>query len=175
MHATIVYMTRNRSDWKYPVDENDVFADNQEKFYDGVEERKGDDFLEDVDTVLSNLGEAVVGRGTEKDGDRDVIWADIDVSKTDHMFKEPFNRFRSAVMKLAEMSIDMFTSDSDYKVYSALREIREAYDDDGMYILDTRGYAKPMGEWLRDIKRDAKREEQSVIRFYAHASYDGNQ
>jgi len=175
MHATIVQLTRNKHDWQYPVDENDVFADNQEKFYDGVEERKGDGFKEDVDSLCASLGEAIVGRGTEKDEDRDVTWIDVDTSKTDHLFKEPFNRFRAAVTKLSEMDIGMFTADSDYRVYSALREIREAYDDDGLHILDTRGYAKPMGEWLRDIKRDAKREGQGVIRFYAHASYDGNQ
>lgn len=176
MHATIVQLTEDRHGWRNHIGEDDVFSDNQDRFYNGIEERTDSDFKEDAEQLYETLGDALAGHGTEKDVDRDVIWVDIDVSKAGPLFKEPFSWFRKAVSRLAGVTEDMFIRDPHYVVEAAVDSVKDAYYFDGMYVLNENGYAAPISEWLRRLIRESEQEGAGrVRRFYLHASYDGNQ
>ena len=176
MHATIVQLTEDRHGWRNHISAEDVFSDNQDRFYDGVEERTGDGFTEDAGQFCETLGDVISGHGTEKDVDRDVIWVDIDVSKAGQLFKEPFSWFRKAVSRLAGITEDMFIRDPHYVAEVAVYAVKEAYYFDCMYVMNENGYAAPISEWLRRLIRESEQEGAGIVRrFYLHASYDGNQ
>lgn len=177
MHVTIVQLTTNKHDWeKNHVDEADVFANNPGVFYDGVEEHHDGDFHEDVETLYETLGQALAAHGLERDGERDVIWIEVDPAKTDSLFDDPWVRFKKAAMQLGDVSGPQFRTDIGHEVETALQKIREAYNFDWMYVIDETGHAVTIAEWLRDLRREhASGEKPGKRRFYLHATYDGDQ
>lgn len=174
MHVTIMQLTGRKDDWiEHHVDEAEVFAGNPEKFYSGVEERHGDKFVEDVDELCSLLGKAVTCRGAEEVSGRRVLWVEIDPARTDSLFSEQRAWFSDALAELNRTDGADFM-DGGYKIESALQKLRESYNFDWMYVIDENGYTRTIAEWLRGLRQDAK-EKPGVRRFYAHASYNGNQ
>lgn len=172
MHVTIVHLTESMD--ADHLDEGIVFAENQGKFGDGVEERRGADFNADIDHLYRTLGPACTMRGNTRNGERRVPWIEVDPSKTDELFVEPWNRFQEAVRQLADATLADFT-DGSSKVEDAMLTLRDSYDFDWLYVVGEYGYAKSLAEWIRELRRDADGGDDAIRRFYVHASYDGDQ
>ena len=171
MHVTIVHLTKNVNGRHYEEDE--VYADNSDKFYDGVEEQYGEERDEATDEMCDNLGAALVGRGTEKVDGKNTTWIEIDPSRADELFIRPFHEFVDALQRLRGVSLASFM-DGNSDLGDAMQRLREAYAFDWLYVLDEYCAARPVSKWLRGLRREAK-DRPGVRRFYVHGVYDGNQ
>lgn len=172
MHVTIAQLTECVHDGHH-YGEDEVYADNSGKFYDGVEERYGEERDEAIDEMCNSLGAALVGRGLEKADGGEVAWVEIDPGRTGELFIRPFHEFVDAQRSLGKVSLQGFV-DGDSTVATTIQRLREAYAFDWLYILSEYNDAKPVSEWLRGLRYEA-RDKHGVRRFYVHGIYNGNQ
>ena len=170
MHVTILQLTREK-EAPYHGNEDEVFAMNEEHFPDGVTEHTGKDMLDDIYTLEDWLGRALVVKGTEKCGSKNVRWLEIDTHRLGPLFEPYFNDVQKAVADLAKMTLADFVSGNS-AISDAMYKLKSAYSFDGIYIMDESGSCYAISEWLRDIQSG---DAQRIQRFYVHAAYDGDQ
>lgn len=172
MHVTIAQLTESVHDGHH-YGEDEVYADNSGKFYDGVEEQYDEERDAAIDEMCDSLGAALIGRGLEKADGEDVVWIEVDPGRTDELFMRPFREFVDAQRSLGKVSLQSFM-DGDPAVAGAVQKLKEAYGFDWLYVLDEHNDAKPVSEWLRNLRHEAS-DRPGVRRFYVHAVYNGNQ
>ena len=171
MHVTILELSLDGKPSYSTYTEDDVFAQNEDKFPDGVTEHFGDDRREDIRTLVDWLGPAVVRHGTATEGGRDMEWFEVDTHRLEPLFKPYFDEMKDVAATLAGMTLKDFSSRST-KMSDAMYRIKQAYWFDGIYILETSGECTPISDWLRDIQDG---DLPSVRRYYVRSTYDGDQ
>lgn len=174
MHVIIAKLTESSSE-KTHITEDEVFANNVDKFPDGVIEHHGDDFESIVDELCKAFGHALHASGTVDVDGKKVHWIDLDVNRAKELFDGCWNEFHSAAKQLAGVTESGFTYGT-FEVESAVQRLKEAYNFDWMYVLDEYGGTTPVSSWLRALRRETKYHGYGAIRrFFVHATYDGDQ
>jgi len=172
MHVTILELSLDGRPSYCTHTEDEVFAQNEDKFPDGVTEHFGYDRQDDIRTLVDWLGPAVVRHGTAAEDGRNMEWLEIDTHRLEPLFRPYFNEMREVAAKLAaDMTLANFSSRNP-KMSDAIYRIRQAYEFDGIYILEASGECTPISNWLRNIQDE---DLPDVRRYYVRSTYDGDQ
>ena len=173
MHVTILQLTDSPKPGLYHFTADDVAGMHDDKFPDGVTEHTGETRQDDINTLLDMLGEAVTGKGVESADGRSTEWIDVDThaAKLQPVFRTAFEEAQKAISQLSVMTLADFAT-GDNRIAGAMYRLKAAYGFDNVYIMDAGGDCTAVSEWLRDL---AYVEGGHVVRYYIHATYDGDQ
>jgi len=170
MNVVIAQLSANKAP-RCHYDADDLFGDNQDSFYDGVEEHFDDDYNEDVRQIFEWLKPGLVNVGLEEVDGKKIPWLELDTRNLKPIFQKHWEGFQEELQKLVAASSDDFSTGST-AIDSAMYALKQCYDFDWLYVFDTQTHCQTIADWLRCIQGH---EQPFVQRYYIHATYSGDQ